>query len=320
MSASELERKIEELRRLAASERPELESEISRLTARLKSEGQEELPEAWHRVQTARHPKRPTTLDYISSITDRFCELHGDRAYGDDQALIGGVASIEGRYVTILGHQKGRTMKENLSRNYGMGHPEGYRKALRLAKQAEKFRRPIVSFIDTPGAYPGLASEERGVAQAIAENLRDFSVLRTPIVCIVIGEGGSGGALGIGVGDRVYMMENSIYSVISPEGFASILLRDASKAKEAATLMRLTAPDLLSFKLIDGIIPEPPGGAHTDPAYTAGRVRIQLAETLRELGSKPIDVLLRERSQRILAFSAHRAPPKKRGLFGRPIS
>lgn len=317
MSQSELERKIEELRRIAASERPELESEISRLTARLRSEGDEDLPEAWQRVQTARHPKRPTALDHISQIVDRFYELHGDRAYGDDQALIGGIASIDGRYVTILGHQKGRTMKENLSRNYGMGHPEGYRKALRLAKQAEKFRRPIITFIDTPGAYPGLASEERGIAQAIAENLREFSVLRTPIICVVIGEGGSGGALGIGVGDRVYMMENSIYSVISPEGFASILLRDSSKAKEAATLMRLTAPDLLSFGLIDGIIPEPPGGAHTDPAYSAGRVRLQLTEVLKELSGKSIDLLLRERSQRILSFGAHREPPKKRGLFGR---
>ncbi len=316
MSDSNIRRKLDELLRLA-EDNPELEVEISRLAAKLAGDESDGGPGAWQRVQIARHPKRPTTLDFVAAISDEFLELHGDRVYGDDEAIVGGIAAIDGRYVTIIGHQKGRTMKENLSRNYGMGHPEGYRKALRLARQAEKFKRPIVSLIDTPGAYPGIASEERGIAQAIAENLRVFSTLRTRIVCVVIGEGGSGGALGIGVGDRLLMMENSIYSVISPEGFASILLRDASKAKEAAGLMRLTAKDLLQFGLIDAVIPEPAGGAHADPVYAADQLRSHLAASLKELSGRPIDLLLKDRSQRILSFGAFREPPRRRGIFGR---
>ncbi len=219
-------------------------------------------------------------------------ELKGDRCYGDDPAMVGGIALFNGMPVTVLGQQKGRNLKENITRNYGMAHPEGYRKALRLAKEAETFGRPIVTFIDTSGAYPGLSAEERGIGEAIARNLKEFSILEVPIVSVVIGEGGSGGALGIGVGDETYMMENAVYSVISPEGCASILLRDASRARLAADLMKLTAADLLSFKVIRGIIPEPEGGAHTDFTAAASALREQLVERLARLREKRSRLLL----------------------------
>ncbi len=272
----------------------------------------------WKKVQIARHQDRPTSLEYIDMISDQYMELHGDRYYGDDKALVGGICSIDGVHFTFLAHQKGKNMKENILCHYGMAHPEGYRKALRLAKQAEKFARPIITFIDTPGAYPGMQSEERGIGEAIARNLMELSVLRTPIICIVIGEGGSGGALGIGVGDKVYMLENSIYSVISPEGFASILLRDASKAKEAAVYMKLTAEEIFRFQLIDGIIPEPTGGAHNDPVRMAHNIKETIMKAYAETSAKDVQALVAQRSQKIIDYT--RSPEtvlEEKGLFSR---
>ncbi|MFP4211594.1 MAG: acetyl-CoA carboxylase carboxyltransferase subunit alpha [Alkalispirochaeta sp.] len=298
MKSDELRSKLQELQELALRENIDIGADLDRLTKKLA--GGDET--AWHRVELARHQERPTTLEYIRLMSERFVEFHGDRVFGDDPALVGGIATINGIHFTFLGHQKGRNMKENLRRNYGMAHPEGYRKALRLAQQAERFHRPIITLIDTPGAFPGLAAEERGIGEAIARNLREFSTLRTPVICIVIGEGGSGGALGIGIGDRVYMLENSVYSVISPEGFASILLRDAKKAQQAAGLMKMTAPDLNAFGIIDGILPEPAEGAHTDHQAIAGTVRRQILASYAELSKKRMDQLLRERSERLLAL------------------
>ncbi|MFW5796346.1 MAG: acetyl-CoA carboxylase carboxyltransferase subunit alpha [Alkalispirochaeta sp.] len=298
MKSDELRSKLQELQELALRENIDIGADLDRLTKKLA--GGDET--AWHRVELARHQERPTTLEYIRLMSERFVEFHGDRVFGDDPALVGGIATINGIHFTFLGHQKGRNMKENLRRNYGMAHPEGYRKALRLAQQAERFHRPIITLIDTPGAFPGLAAEERGIGEAIARNLREFSTLRTPVICIVIGEGGSGGALGIGIGDRVYMLENSVYSVISPEGFASILLRDAKKAQQAAGLMKMTAPDLKAFGIIDGILPEPGEGAHTDHQAIAGTVRRQILVSYAELSKKRMDQLLRERSERLLAL------------------
>ncbi|MFW5728249.1 MAG: acetyl-CoA carboxylase carboxyltransferase subunit alpha, partial [Spirochaetota bacterium] len=261
---------------------------------------------------------RPTTLEYLEVIADDFLELHGDRAFGDDPALVGGIARIDGIFFTVIGHQKGRNMKENLRRNYGMAHPEGYRKALRLARQAEKFRRPVLTFIDTPGAYPGLAAEERGIGEAIARNIKELSILRTPVISVIIGEGGSGGALGIAVADRVLMLENAVYSVISPEGFASILLRDAKQAKYAASLMKLTATDIYGFGIADEVIPEPPGGAHTDPAYAAGRIKRSVLRHYHELAGKRIETLLAERSRRIRNLDSFpRQVPAAPGLLRR---
>jgi acetyl-CoA carboxylase carboxyl transferase subunit alpha len=237
----------------------------------------------WTRVQIARNPERPHALDYFKHLFSDFVEMHGDRRFGDDGALVGGVAEFEGRSVVALGQQKGRDTKENIARNFGMPTPEGYRKALRLMQQAEKFGFPLICFIDTPGAYPGLQSEERSVAQAIAENLLVLSQLRVPIISVVIGEGGSGGALAIGLADRILMLENSIYSVASPEASASILWRDAAKAAVASSTMKITAPDLHSFGIIDEVIPEPPGGAHTDQSATMDAVRDVLLRHLSEL-------------------------------------
>lgn len=242
---------------------------------------------AWEKVELARHPGRPTGLDYIRRIFEGFVELHGDRRFADDPAVVGGLAALEGRPVTVLANQKGRSLRENIARNYGMTSPEGCRKALRLAKQAEKFGRPVICLVDTPGAFPGAGSEERGIACAIAENLREFSRLRTPVISVITGEGGSGGALSLAVADRVYMLENAIYSVISPEGCASILLRDPARAAEAAAMLRLTAADLLSFGVIDGVIAEGTGGAHIDPEGTAAAIRAVLARDLAEAEVKP---------------------------------
>lgn len=300
---SDLEKKLNELKELAAQENIDISDDLSRLSAKIGSRAPEtgELT-AWHRVQLARHQDRPTTLDYIQRISDSWIELHGDRLYGDDQALIGGIARIGGVAFTFMGHQRGKNMKENLRRNYGWAHPEGYRKALRLAHQAEKFHRPIISFIDTAGAYPGVASEERGISEAIARNIKEFSVLNTPVIVIVIGEGGSGGAIGIGVGDRIFMLENSTYAVISPEGFASIVLRDAKQASTAAQLLKLTSYDLKSQGIIDAIIPEPPAGAQTDYELMATRVKETIMAAYKDLSSKRPDVLLKERSKRILDY------------------
>ncbi|MCL2809891.1 MAG: acetyl-CoA carboxylase carboxyltransferase subunit alpha [Treponema sp.] len=293
----DLKNKIEELKNLIKESGIEAGDEISMLEDKIKSQSKTE--SVWRQVELARHPDRPYAMDYITRIFDNFIELHGDRSYGDDPAIIGGVAFLNSRPVTIIANQKGRSLKENVWRNHGMANPEGYRKALRLAKQAEKFNRPVITFIDTAGAYPGLGAEERGIGEAIARNLRDFSQLQTPIICFIIGEGGSGGALGLCVGDKVYMLENAIYSVISPEGCASILLRDATKAKDAAAMLRITSNDLLEFKVINGIIPEPKDGAHTDPDGTAKVIKDILVKDLDDICGRTPEVLVRYRNQKI---------------------
>ena len=271
-----LETRIEALRR---TDRPGSASEAGRLEERLQRLQRKVFGKltAWQRVQLARHPRRPYTLDLIRLLTEDFVELHGDRLFGDDHAIVGGLARLEGRSIVVVGHQKGRNTEEKLHRNFGMPHPEGYRKALRLMQLAERFRKPILTLIDTPGAYPGVGAEERGQAEAIARNLREMAGLPTPIVAVVTGEGGSGGALALAVADRVLMLEHAIYSVISPEGCAAILWEDASRAKDAAEVLRITAPDLLKLGVIDGVIPEPPGGAHRN--WPAAAQAIQRAVT-----------------------------------------
>ncbi|WP_164108150.1 MULTISPECIES: acetyl-CoA carboxylase carboxyltransferase subunit alpha [Sphingobacterium] len=249
----------------------------------------------WQKVQMSRHPDRPQTFDYIDMICDEFIELHGDRTVKDDKAIIGGFASIGGQSVMVIGHQKGKNTKERQYRNFGMANPEGYRKALRLMKMAEKFNKPIVTLIDTMGAYPGLEAEERGQGEAIARNLLEMSVLKVPVICIVIGEGASGGALGIGIGDRVYMMENTWYSVISPESCSSILWRSWDHKERAAEALKLTGKDMLANGLIDGIIPEPLGGAHQNPEEAANHLKTQILNDLEILKAKAPDVLVTER-------------------------
>ena len=259
---------------------------------------------AWQRTQLARHPKRPHTRDLFKLLFEDFVELHGDRVYGDDAAVVGGLARFEGRGIVVVGHQKGRDTREKIARNFGMPHPEGYRKALRLMHLAQKFGKPIVTFIDTPGAYPGLGAEERGQAEAIARNLREMAGLRVPILSVVTGEGGSGGALAIGMGNRVLMLEYAIYSVISPEGCAAILFGDAAKAPEAAESMRITAPDLLRLGVIDGIVPEPAGGAHRDWEGAAGNLREALREHLRPLAAMSPDGLVADRYEKFRKIGA----------------
>ncbi|MCX7948854.1 MAG: acetyl-CoA carboxylase carboxyltransferase subunit alpha [Treponemataceae bacterium] len=292
-----LEKKLEELKELALKQGIDVQEELSQIEAKIRAASKTE--QAWRRVELARHPDRPYSLDYITRIFDNFIELHGDRYFADDPAIVGGLGFLNGMPVTIIANQKGRTLKENMRRNHGMANPEGYRKALRLAKQAEKFRRPIVTFVDTSGAYPGLGAEERGIGEAIARNLMELSQLKTPIICVIIGEGGSGGALGICVGDKIYMLENAIYSVISPEGCASILLRDASRARDAAAMLRITSADLLEFKVVNGVIPEPPGGAHTDVDATARAIKEVLVRDLSDLCQRNPAVLVRYRNQKI---------------------
>ena len=253
---------------------------------------------SWHRVQLARHPKRPHSRDYIQSLITGFEELHGDRFFGDDQSIIGGMGLFESRPVMIIGQQKGRDTKEKLLRNFGMPKPEGYRKALRLMQLAAKFHRPIITLIDTPGAYPGIDAEERGQAEAIAYNLREMSRLRSPIIAVIIGEGGSGGALGLGVANRVYMLENAYYSVISPESCAAIIYRDSGKAPEAAAALRMTAADLLEMKLIDGMVPEPPEGAHLDPDAAVASLGETLRAALNELSGMTPQALVEQRYEK----------------------
>jgi len=253
---------------------------------------------AWNRVQLARHPERPTTLDYIESICEDFIELHGDRHGYDDAAIVGGIGTLNGRPVTIIGHQRGKDTKENIRRNFGMPHPEGYRKALRLMQQAEKFNRPIITFIDTKGAYPGRAAEERGQSEAIAKNLFEMAGMTVPIISIVIGEGGSGGALGIGVCDQLLMLENSTYSVISPEGAAALLWKDASLAEKAAESMKITAPDLLRLGIADAIIPEVIGGAHLDVSLQADKLKTVLVQKLESLVHLTKEELLDQRTEK----------------------
>jgi len=249
----------------------------------------------WEKVKLARMPVRPTSLDYIERIFDNFLEMHGDRFFGEDRAIVGGIAFFGNIPVTIIAQQKGRNTKENITRNFSMPHPEGYRKALRLMKQAEKFHRPIICLIDTPGAFCGLGAEERGQGEAIATNLAEMMLLKTPIISVVISEGGSGGALALGVADKVYMLEHSIYAILSPEGFASILYKDSSKAEQAAKDMKLTAQDLQQFGIIDGIIPEPQGGAHTDFDQMAHNISSVLEADLQDLMQLSTDELLEKR-------------------------
>ena len=300
MTGTGIGEKVDELKKLIASSGLEGLEEIALLEEKLRSQSRVE--GVWKLVELARHPDRPYSLDYIPRIFDGFIELHGDRAYADDPAIVGGLAFLDGRPVTIIAQQKGRTLKENVRRNHGMANPEGYRKALRLAKAAEKFRRPVVTFIDTSGAYPGIGSEERGVAEAIARNLRDFSQLLTPIVCVIIGEGGSGGALGICVGDKIRMLENAICSVISPEGCAAILLRDPSRAKDAAAMLRITSADLRAFRMISGVIPEPEGGAQKDVDAMAGALKAVIKKDLDELCAKKPEALVRRRNFKLRKF------------------
>ncbi|MFN8177340.1 MAG: acetyl-CoA carboxylase carboxyltransferase subunit alpha [bacterium] len=300
----ELEQKIQEFRDFAVDERLEFQDELRRLeskAAKLRAEIFTGLTR-WQRVQLARHPRRPYTLDYIERLFDLFLELRGDRAFADDHAIVGGIGVFRDRKVMVVGHQKGRDIKEKLERNFGMPHPEGYRKALRLMRLAGRFGRPIVSFIDTQGAYPGIGAEERGQSEAIARNLLEMSRLPVPIVGLVIGEGGSGGALALGICDRTLMMENAVYSVISPEGCAAILWGDRSRAAEAADALRLTAPDLAELGVIDGLIEEPLGGAHRDFDATAQAVGDALDKSLRELEALSPEQLLEQRRQKYLAM------------------
>ena len=294
----ELEARIAALE--AEDDPPRTRDELTRLRERLDRQRTKTYASltAWQRTQLARHPKRPHTRDFIRLVFDDFLELHGDRVYGDDAAVVGGLATFEGRGVVVVGHQKGRDTREKIARNFGMPHPEGYRKALRLMQLAEKFGKPVVTFIDTPGAYPGTAAEERGQAEAIARNLRVMAGLATPILTVVTGEGGSGGALAIGMGNRVLMLEYAIYSVISPEGCAAILWGDASRAAEAAETMRITAPDLLRLGVIDGIVREPVGGAHRDWQAAAGELRQALRQGLAELRPRPAGLLVQERGEK----------------------
>jgi acetyl-CoA carboxylase carboxyl transferase subunit alpha len=294
---------------------PKARDEIAKLEERLERLRQRTYASltAWQRTQLARHPKRPHTRDLIKLLFDDFVELHGDRLYGDDAAVVAGLARFEERGVVVIGHQKGRDTREKIARNFGMPHPEGYRKALRLMHLAQKFAKPVITFIDTPGAYPGLGAEERGQAEAIARNLKEMAALRTPILSVVSGEGGSGGALAIGMGNRVLMMEYSIYSVISPEGCAAILWGDAAKAPEAAESMRITAPDLLRLGVIDAIVPEPVGGAHRDWEGAAANLRQALRDNLGDLGRQSGDDLVAERYEkfrRIGAFEEGSVPAR----------
>lgn len=296
----ELKRKIVELKEFTKQSDVDLSSEIEKLEARL-SRLEEEIYEnmdPWDRIQIARFPERPTSLDYIQYLFTDFLELHGDRVYGDDGAVVGGIAKFEGLPVTVIGQQRGKDTKENIRRNFGMPHPEGYRKALRLMKQAEKFKRPIISFIDTKGAYPGKAAEERGIAESIARNLFEMSGLSVPIICLIIGEGASGGALGIGVGDHIHVLENSWFSVISPESAAALLWKDASQAKRAVATMKMTAPELKELGIIDDLIPEVKGGAHKDPKAQAELIRPVLAASLKELRAYAPEELVEKRYEK----------------------
>ena len=295
----EIEERLQKLTSTGGS-RASVQEETKKLKARLARTEVELYRKltAWQRAQLARHPQRPGVLDYLDAMCRDFIELHGDRVFGDDQAVLGGFARFNGRSVMIIGHQKGKTLKERMQRNFGMPNPEGYRKALRLMKLAEKFSRPIITFIDTPGAYPGIGAEERGQAEAIARNLSVMSRLKVPIVSVVIGEGGSGGALALSVADRVLMLEHSIYSVISPEGCAAILWNDPSKTPDAAEALKMTAKDLLGLGVIDDIIPEPLGGAHRDPRTAVDRVAKSLTSHLAQLADSSSEELLARRNQK----------------------
>jgi acetyl-CoA carboxylase carboxyl transferase subunit alpha len=300
----DIEERIEKLTAAGAAPKSSAQEEIRKLRAKL-AQTEHELYQnltPWQRTQVARHPQRPSTLDYITQFCQDFVELHGDRLYGDDRAIIGGFARFEGRSVLVIGHQKGKTLKERMQRNFGMPNPEGYRKALRLMRLAEKFHRPILTFIDTPGAYPGIGAEERGQAEAIARNLLVMSQLKVPIVSVIIGEGGSGGALALGVADRVLMLEHTVYSVISPEGCAAILWDDPAKVPDAAVALRMTAKDLREFGIVDDIVPEPIGGAHRDPSLMGTRLGKTLAQGLQELQDLSPATLIQQREVKYRAM------------------
>ncbi|MGB3366825.1 MAG: acetyl-CoA carboxylase carboxyltransferase subunit alpha [Acidaminobacteraceae bacterium] len=293
----ELEKSIYNLKQISTNNNMDFTDEIAKLKAKINKYKKETSisNDAWNKVQKARLKNRPTTIEYINQITDEFMELHGDRLYGDDKAIIGGVAFIDGTPVTIIGHQKGRDVKENIFRNFGMAHPEGYRKSLRLMKQAEKFGRPIICFIDTPGAYCGIGAEERGQGEAIAKNLFEMSDLTVPVISIIIGEGGSGGALALGVANKIHMLENTVYSVLSPEGFATILWKDVSRASEAAEIMKITSIELKEFGLIDNIIVEPIGGAGADIKYISQNIKEQILKDLESLKKLSQEELVEDR-------------------------
>jgi acetyl-CoA carboxylase carboxyl transferase subunit alpha len=294
---AELEAKLNDMKQLAGDNDKSVSNAIKALEKKildLKKETFENLT-GWQRVQLSRHPDRPYTLDYIYEITSDFIELHGDRNVSDDKAMVGGLGTIDGQTFMLIGQQKGRNTKQRQIRNFGMANPEGYRKALRLMKIAEKFNKPIVTFIDTPGAFPGLEAEERGQGEAIARNLKEMFMLKVPVICIIIGEGASGGALGIGIGDRVYMLENTWYSVISPESCSSILWRSWDYKEQAAEVLKLTAKDMLEHKMIDGIIKEPLGGAHTDVKWMANEIRKAILSTAKELKAISTDQRIEER-------------------------
>jgi len=301
---AELEAKIDELRFVADDSEININDEIRKLKGKRDTliKGIFSKLSAWQIAQVARHPMRPYSADYLEILVPDFQELHGDRMFADDPAIIGGIGRLDGRSIMFIGHQKGRDTKERVRRNYGMPKPEGYRKAQRLMRLAEKYSLPIVTFIDTPGAYPGVGAEERGQSEAIAYSLYLMAGLRTPIISVVIGEGGSGGALAIGVGDRLLMLQYSVYSVISPEGCASILWKSADKAEEAAEAMRITAPSLSEFGLVDEILPEPLGAAHRDPQATAEVIRNAVLKHLQDLDSRDIDTLLEQRQARLAGF------------------
>ena len=303
---AEMEAKLAELRKVGSSHELNLDDEIQRLEARCREQMEQIFSNLtdWQISQLARHPERPHTLDYIPLLFDRFEELHGDRHFGDDHAIVGGLAALEGRSVMVIGHQKGRDTKQKIQRNFGMPRPEGYRKAQRLMEMAERFGLPIITLIDTPGAYPGVGAEERGQSEAIAKNLKVMSRLAVPILCTVIGEGGSGGALAIGVGDRINMLQFSIYSVISPEGCASILYKSADKAETAAGALGLTAKRLKQLGLIDQIVREPLGGAHRKPEDVVGRLKEHLLNQLKALDELSPDELIQARYDRLMAMAA----------------
>ncbi|MGC6427356.1 MAG: acetyl-CoA carboxylase carboxyltransferase subunit alpha [Akkermansiaceae bacterium] len=301
---AELEDELIQLREKSASQQIDLSSEMSAIEGKLVETRRRIYDNLtpWQRVQIARHTKRPFMLDYVAKAFDHFSELHGDRVVGDDHAMPGGFGTIAGERCVVLGHQKGRDLKENLKRNFGSAHPEGYRKSLRLMQLAEKFSLPVVALIDTPGAFPGIGAEERNIAESIARNLREMMILKVPIIAVVLGEGGSGGALGIGVADRVLMMENAYYSVISPEGCAAILWKHRKHAPEAAEAMKIAAPDLAKLDLIDGVIPEVPGGAHHDPDAAALALRSEISRQLTELKSLSTQELLEQRYAKFRRF------------------
>lgn len=303
----DLEQKIAQLKALSLADNDVLTKEISNLEERVEELRTKVFANLtrWQKVQLARHPERPYTLDYIDLICENFIELHGDRYYADDKALVGGLATIDGQSVIIMGHQKGRDTKSRQYRNFGMANPEGYRKALRLMKMAEKFKIPVITLLDTPGAFPGLEAEERGQAEAIARNLMEMAVLKVPIITVVIGEGASGGALGIGMGNEVYMMENTWYSVISPESCSSILWKTWEYKEQAAKALKLTAVDLMELNVIDGIIPEPKGGAHRNPKEAAALLKKQVNECLQRFGKLKSDAIVKQRIEKYSQMGVH---------------